>query len=132
MVKQAIYLRFILGAILFFTVACNGEKQIPTVTPTSTSGAQPTTELSSTPTLPAVPSTEALVPTATGESTPTQTIALFTESGGVYSVNLTSADFVDVVDNPYFPLPLGAKWEYEIREGGKATQTDTLEVLKEK
>jgi len=50
----------------------------------------------------------------------------------VYNVNLTPADFVDVVDNPYFPLPAGAKWEYEIRVGGKPTQTDTLEVLKDK
>ena len=50
----------------------------------------------------------------------------------MYNVNLTPADFVDVVDNPYFPLPAGAKWEYEIRVGGQPTQTDTLEVLKDK
>jgi len=37
-----------------------------------------------------------------------------------------------MVDNPYFPLPTGAKWEYEIREGNDSKQTDTLEVLKEK
>jgi hypothetical protein len=37
-----------------------------------------------------------------------------------------------VVDNPYFPLPAGAKWEFEIRVGGTAKQTDTLEVLREK
>jgi hypothetical protein len=59
-------------------------------------------------------------------------VTLFTESGGVYNVNLTPADFVDAVDNPYFPLPPGVKWEYEIRQGGTAAQTDTLEVLKEK
>jgi hypothetical protein len=71
-------------------------------------------------------------PTSNASPTAIETAVLFTESGGVYQVNLTSADFVDVVDNPYFPLPVGAKWEYEIRGGNGNTQTDTLEVLKEK
>lgn len=39
---------------------------------------------------------------------------------------------MDVVDNPYFPLPAGAKWEYEIRQRNGSRQMDTLEVLKEK
>jgi hypothetical protein len=71
------------------------------------------------------------VPAATSVPSPTQPVSLFTESGGDYHVNLTPADFVEGVDNPYFPLPAGAKWEYEIREGNGSKQTDTLEVLKE-
>jgi len=76
--------------------------------------------------------TESSAASATSTSSPTQTVPLFTEADGTYTVNLTPADFVDMVDNPYFPLPTGAKWEYEIREGNDSKQTDTLEVLKEK
>lgn len=75
---------------------------------------------------------EKSTPSATSTSSPTPTGPLFTEADGTYSVNLTPADFVDVVDNPYFPLPAGAKWEYEIRQRNGSRQMDTLEVLKEK
>lgn len=124
--KQAFFLRFVLGLIMLFSTACAGATQSPTVT-------QPATELPSTPT--DTPSTEAPAPStisATNTSAPTAIATLFTESGGVYAVNLTPVDFVEVVDNPYFPLPPGAKWEYEIRQGGKPIQTDTLEVMKDK
>lgn len=71
-------------------------------------------------------------PKSAGKTTsPAATETLFSNSGAVYQVNLTSSDFVDTVDNPYFPLPPGAKWEYEIHEGNGARQTDTLEVMKE-
>ena len=50
---------------------------------------------------------------------------------GVYAVDLTRTDFVEVVDNPYFPLIPGTKWEYEIRRGDTVIETDTVEVLKE-
>jgi hypothetical protein len=128
--NQAIYLRLILGFIILFSTACSGATQSPTVAPTNMVKTQPAAELTSTPT--EIPGTEPPAPTATSASSPTQTVTLFTESGGVYSVNLTPADFVQIVDNPYFPLPAGAKWEYEIRVGGKPTQIDTLEVLRDK
>ena len=33
--------------------------------------------------------------------------------GGHYSPTILPADFVDAVDNPYFPLALGSRWVYE-------------------
>ena len=126
--KQAIWLLFILSLIMLFSTACSGATQIPTA---SSNESQPTVEVM--PTSTKIPPTETSTPLPgnTPEPTQTQTVTLFTEVDGIYRVNLTPADFVDVVDNPYFPLPVGAKWEYEIREGNKPNQTDTLEVLKE-
>jgi hypothetical protein len=48
-----------------------------------------------------------------------------------YSVNLTSADFVPVVDNPYFPLIPGSKWVYEARLADGSTERIELEILHE-
>ena len=126
--KQAIWLLFTLSLIMLFSAACSGATQIPTA---SSNESQPTVEVM--PTSTKIPPTETSTPLPgnTPEPTQTQTVTLFTEVDGIYRVNLTPADFVDVVDNPYFLLPVGAKWEYEIREGNKPTQTDTLEVLKE-
>jgi len=126
--KQAIWLLFTLSLIMLFSAACSGATQIPTA---SSNESQPTVEVM--PTSTKIPPTETSTPLPgnTPEPTQTQTVTLFTEVDGIYRVNLTPADFVDVVDNPYFLLPVGAKWEYEIREGNKPNQTDTLEVLKE-
>lgn len=33
--------------------------------------------------------------------------------GGVYAVDIDPADFVSEIDNPYWPLPIGATWVYE-------------------
>jgi hypothetical protein len=129
---RAICLRFTLaGFTMLSVIACAGATQSPSVAPTAQPEViQPATEVASTSA--AVSLTETLTPAVMSSSAPTQPVTLFTESGGVYNVNLTPADFVEAVDNPYFPLPPGAKWEYEIRQGGTAVQTDTLEVLKEK
>ena len=123
--KKVTWLRFIPALMLLFSAACSTPTQTPTESPVEI---QPTVESTAT----AIPITETSAPIETSTSSPTQTVDLFTESGGVYAVNLTPADFVEVVDNPYFPLPPGAKWEYEIRQGNVSKQTDTLEVLKDK
>lgn len=138
--KTAIFFRVISVGILFFSAACVSSDEKSTVSPTTRPAlSQPTIE--DTPTPLATANTEAPAPSAEDGATaigvastasPTESVALFTDTGGVYTVNLTPADFVDVVDNPYFPLPPGAKWQFEIREGGAAKQTDTLEVLREK
>jgi hypothetical protein len=129
--KQVIWLRFVLAWIMLFSAACASDTQKPTISPaTSPLASQPTVE--STATTAASTPTESSTPSVTSTSSPTQTVTLFTEEGGTYTVNLTPADFVDVVDNPYFPLPAGAKWEYEVREANGSTQTDTLEVLQDK
>jgi len=127
--KPAIWLRFVLTLIMLFSAACSTATQTPTASPVESQG---TVEFTSTVVPPAtIPPTETSTPTAGTTASPTQTITLFTESEGTYAINLTPADFVDVIDNPYFPLPAGAKWEYEIREGNGSKQKDTLEVLKE-
>lgn len=33
--------------------------------------------------------------------------------GGDYAPQIDAANFVDVIDNPYLPLPVGARWVYE-------------------
>lgn len=73
--------------------------------------------------------------TAAGISTtesPTSTVAPVIDpgDGGVYEPKLDPADFVDVVDHEYFPLPVGARWEYEgeADEPGK-TEHILVEVL---
>jgi len=127
--KPAIWLRFVLALIMLFSAACSTATQTPTASPVESQG---TVEFTSTVVPPAtIPPPETSTPTAGTTASPTQTITLFTESQGTYGINLTPADFVDVIDNPYFPLPAGAKWEYEIREGNGSKQKDTLEVLKE-
>ena len=131
--RQAIDLRLGLALVLLFSAACTSENKSPTISPTTGSvQTQPVVGATSILASTVIPSMETPAPNAANPSSSTQTVNLFTESGGAYNINLTPADFVDVVDNPYFPLPPGAKWVYEIREGGKPTQTDTLEVLKDK
>ncbi len=129
--KQAIYLRLVLGLIMLLSAGCSSATQSPNTNPIPIE-TQAATEVPSTPIGTVVPPTETPASAATSAPSPTQPPTLFTESEGVYGVNLTPADFVDVVDNPYFPLPPGAKWEYEIREGNGSKQMDTLEVLKDK
>lgn len=121
--KQANWFLFVL--ILFLLAACSANAQ--SATPPLSS--PPTVELS--PVIASATPVESSSPVAgsTAASEPTGT--LFTQSGNDYRVNLTPADFVDVVDNPYFPLPLGAKWEYEITLPDGSKQKDTLEVMPE-
>lgn len=47
------------------------------------------------------------------------------------TVNLTSLDFVEVVDNPYFPLLPGAKWVYEARLKDGTVERNEIEILQE-
>ncbi len=125
--KQAIRLRFALTLIVLFSAACSSTAENPT---TSQTEGHPTVDLTTTPI--EIPSTETPPPASvTSSPSPTQPVTLFTESGGTYTVNLAPADFVDGIDNPYFLLPPGAKWEYKITVGNGSKQKDTLEVLKE-
>jgi hypothetical protein len=48
-----------------------------------------------------------------------------------YSVNLTPANFVPVVDNLYFPLIPGSKWVYEARLEDGSTERIQIEILHE-
>lgn len=44
--------------------------------------------------------------------------------GGVYSPQLDPADFVDVIDNPFLPMPVGAHWLYEGESEGEIETVD--------
>lgn len=48
---------------------------------------------------------------------------------GILLPDVSAAEWVDTVDNPYFPLPIGATWEYEsILEDG-SVESIHVEVL---
>ena len=51
--------------------------------------------------------------------------------GGNYAASIDPADFVDVVDNPYFPLTPGSRWVYEGESEGVAERIE-VEVLDER
>lgn len=48
-----------------------------------------------------------------------------------YTVSLTPADFVETVDNPYYPLLPGSKWVYEARLEDGTVERNEVEVLAE-
>jgi hypothetical protein len=50
--------------------------------------------------------------------------------GGSYAPDIDAVDFVEVVDNPYFPLTPGTKWVYEGEDEGEAERVE-VEVLDE-
>lgn len=72
-----------------------------------------------------------LVGCSGGTESPTVNPPASKPAGEGYTVDLTPADFVEVVDNPYFALIPGTKWEYDIRRGSVTIEKDTVEVLKE-
>ncbi len=44
--------------------------------------------------------------------------------GGDYDPQLDPADFVDVIDNPYLPMPVGAHWRYQGESDGEVETVD--------
>lgn len=52
-------------------------------------------------------------------------------AGETYTVNVSAADFVQGVDNRYFPLSPGAKWVYEARLEDGTTERNEVEVSSE-
>jgi hypothetical protein len=50
--------------------------------------------------------------------------------GAPWAPDVTAADFVEGVDNPFFPLPVGAKWVYEA-DTDEGLEVVTVEVLAE-
>src|SRR6266498_2229863 len=54
-----------------------------------------------------------------------------TACGTTYAPVLDPANFVTVIDNPYFPLPVGRKLVYTGVKDGQ-TQTDTVTVTDQK
>jgi hypothetical protein len=54
-----------------------------------------------------------------------------TSADGGYSVNVTAADFVAGIDNPYLPFIPGSKWVYEARLEDGSVERNEVEVLEE-
>jgi hypothetical protein len=77
----------------------------------------------------AVQQAEAAASTATPLPSPTE--APFADLTETYAVNITAADFVEVVNNPYFPLIPGTTWVYEARLEDGSTERIELEILSE-
>ncbi len=48
-----------------------------------------------------------------------------------YMVTLTAADFVSVMDNPYFPLTPGTKWVYQATLKDGTVERNEVDVLQE-
>jgi hypothetical protein len=46
--------------------------------------------------------------------------------GGNYAPELDPANFVDTIDNPYFPLPRGARWAYEGTADGEQERIEVV------
>jgi hypothetical protein len=44
--------------------------------------------------------------------------------GGAYSPQLDPAEFVDAIDNPFLPMPVGAHWRYEGESEGEIETVD--------
>lgn len=62
-----------------------------------------------------------------GCSTPLNTPSTLTETAGVdYTVNISPEDFVVAVDNPYFPVLVGAKYVYE---GDSEEGVERIEII---
>ena len=46
--------------------------------------------------------------------------------GGQYAPDIDAANFVDTVDNPYFPLAAGSRWVYEGTSDGEAERVEVV------
>jgi hypothetical protein len=67
--------------------------------------------------------------TACGEDddqAPVATQVMDPGDGGKYAPEIDAADFVEVIDNPRMPLPVGGRWQYE---GVTDEGTETVEVV---
>lgn len=103
----------VLGVLVLIGAACgDDEAASPARTETSSSAPAPT-------------ETAALA-----EGTSVADPVIDPGDGGDYRAQLDAAETVDVVDNPYFPLPVGARWVYEGASDGEAERIE-VEVLDE-
>ena len=72
------------------------------------------------------------LPTTTAADEPAQPV-IDPGDGGDYAPVIDPADFSDVVDNPFMPLPPGARWVYEERSSRwRGRPTIVVEVLDER
>jgi hypothetical protein len=60
-----------------------------------------------------------------GEAAPSQAV-IDPGDGGTYAPAIGPSDFVEVVDNPYFPLRPGARWVYEGDSDGEPERVEVV------
>jgi hypothetical protein len=70
--------------------------------------------------------TDTTVPTGESATTVVGAPVIDPGDGGVYEPRLDPSMFVDVIDNPYLPLPPGAHWRYE---GMSDAGPETVEIV---
>jgi hypothetical protein len=69
--------------------------------------------------------TDASVPTGQPSTSVIGAPVIDPGDSGVYEPRLDPSMFVDVIDNPYLPLPTGARWRYEGMSDG---EVETVEI----
>ena len=70
------------------------------------------------------PATNVGTAPAGGEPPGTAIAVIDPGDGGDYSPELDPAEFVDVIDNAYLPMPVGAHWRYEGESDGEIETID--------
>jgi hypothetical protein len=68
----------------------------------------------------------AAAPAATAEAPGADAFLIDPGDGGRYAPRLDPADFVDVIDNPYMPMPVGARWRYV---GDSDGEVETIDIV---
>jgi len=71
------------------------------------------------------------MPTNMAVPAPTEAKAEDTATEQAYTVDINPADFVDVIDNPYFPLIPGTKYVYEATLEDGSVERIEIEILSE-
>jgi hypothetical protein len=74
---------------------------------------------------------DAAGPSTPASAGPSSTAVIDPGDGGVYAPVIDPADFVTDIDNPYFPLVPGSRWEYRTT-GSEGNETDVVAVTSER
>jgi hypothetical protein len=70
------------------------------------------------------PAASANAPAASAQILTTVVAIIDPGDGGDYAPRLDPASFVDTIDNPYLPMPVGAHWRYEGESDGESETID--------
>ena len=69
-------------------------------------------------------------PAAEPSASPSPEAVIDPGDGGQYAPAIEAANFVDTVDNPYFPLAGGSRWIYDGTSEGEAERVDVVVTLR--
>ncbi len=65
-------------------------------------------------------------PAAEPSASPSPEAVIDPGDGGQYAPAIEAANFVDIVDNPYFPLAAGSRWIYDGTSEGEAERVEVV------